>query len=104
MKYLRAVIDSDIHGPVYRKDFDAEKVFAPFVTSFVRTLLNSGAIYDQEHYRALIIPRYGHYLRMPSTAMFKEPDEEYSLWISLKLEEAIRPDEPITYFALELFV
>ena len=104
MKYLRAIITSDTQKPIYKKDFEVHKVFDIFVRSVVSNMVTTGAIFEREHYSALIIPRYGQYRQMPQTSVTRTIDQQRPVWLSLELEEASQPDTPIDFFTLELFV
>lgn len=104
MEYLRAIISSDTRGPLYKKDFEVQKVFDQFVRSYVSTLINAGVIYERELYSALIIPGYGRYqhLQPKFTVEDKAIEDKKRRWITLAFVEPVQPDKPMDFFAVEL--
>jgi len=106
MKYLRAVISSEARGILYKKDFQVKHVFGPFVRSFVSSLVTADVVKQGESYRALIIPRYGQFRRMPPQVETHRPVQEGELqdWIALAFEGAVNPKSAIDFFTVDLFI
>jgi proteasome lid subunit RPN8/RPN11 len=103
MEYLRATISSQARGPLYKKDFEVQKVFNTFVRRHVNKLINAGELLPLEYYRALIIPGYGPYRHEKRTE--EENTTEGATghdWLALKVTDDAMPLEHMDFFTLEI--
>jgi hypothetical protein len=103
MKYLRAVVSSERRGTLYRKDLEPRNVFDLFIRRFVGDLVHDGTIHSGEHYSALVVPRYGQFLRPPTLKVGDTTGSDGS-WIDLHFEDPVQPNTPVSFFTVELRV
>lgn len=108
MKYLRAVIDLESHGTLYKKDFQVQKVFTALARKFASILIHSNLINEGEFYRAFIVPHYGQYQVLPSERaaqrIVDRVTENKGPWISLDYQDPLQPDRPIDFFSVDVYV
>jgi proteasome lid subunit RPN8/RPN11 len=108
MKYLRAVIDLESQGTLYKKDFQVQKVFSILARTFASILITTNIINEGDSYRALIVPRYGLYQPIDSSLanhrVIERTIELKGPWISLDYQEPLQPDRPIDFFSVDVYV
>lgn len=102
MEYLRAIISSPERGPLYKKDFEARKVFDIFVRLQVNKLIEAGELIEREYYSAVIIPGYGVYTHEKRKEEVDASQREFArAWLSLQIREPAKT-APMDFFTLEL--
>ncbi|MBO9310464.1 MAG: hypothetical protein J7551_11855, partial [Chloroflexi bacterium] len=104
MKYLTLHITSNEGELLYARDVDVINLCETFVRQLVSELVKNAVIRAGEHYTARLIPRYGNQLRQRAIVVPNAPVPAQNAWIVLDYEPSTLPDQPATYFTLELHV
>lgn len=101
MTYCRVTIYMDTRGCVYKKDFEALHLFSPLVRTYVSDLITQGLVQEGDHYNATIVPRYeSQLIANPIVQIDQVRANEPRPWLTL--DDGARPDDPLTFFTLEL--
>ena len=106
MKYFKLCLKGPEENLIYEKDVAVKDIFESFIRSGVSLLVQDGIMHGGDHYSAVIIPRYGKYLKTSPTLTIA-PDkivEKKEKWIDIHFEEPIQPDQAIRYVTIELHV
>jgi len=102
--YLRLIIQPQGGAQRYQIDVEAQLVFSDYARRLIRELTQDCTIKSGETCLALIIPRY------PPAQMRARPHIDFNLdkaweareWLTMELEEGLRPDAQIAFFTLEI--
>lgn len=102
MKYLKIRISAQDRGVLYEKDVQVRDAFESFIRAEVSTLVQDGTMNEGEHYAAIIIPRYGDFLRRtPILLVDAAKIAEKTDWLEMRCEEPVQPEKRVTYFTIE---
>lgn len=104
MKYLTLHIASDANELLYARDVDAANLCEGFVRRLVSELVEQAVIRQGEHYTVRLTPRYGTAMRAQGILFTPPSPPVQNTWIALHYEPNTRPDQPIAYFSLELYI
>ncbi|MFQ3535203.1 MAG: hypothetical protein SNJ58_04940 [Aggregatilineales bacterium] len=105
MKYLTLHITNNEGELLYARDVDIANLCEAFIRRLVSELVEKAVIRQGEHYTARLTPHYGEMMRTQGQLFtLNAPPPAQSSWIVLHYEPNTQPDQPITYFTLELYV
>jgi proteasome lid subunit RPN8/RPN11 len=106
MKYLRAIVSSEKHGKIYKKDFSVDSVFSIFTHVFVDSMIKTRAMNEGQFYRALIIPHNAAFQSSSLSVTHQRSIlvNKKSDWLTLQPEEPVAPDQPLGSFTLDIFI
>ncbi|MCS6872097.1 MAG: hypothetical protein RML95_09105 [Anaerolineae bacterium] len=105
MKYLTLHVTSNDGELLYAKDVEVANLCEAFIRRLVSGLVEKAVIRNGEHYTARLTPRYNNTMRAQGiAAVLSAPLPAQESWIALHYEPNTRPDQPVIYFTLELYV
>ncbi|HLX09255.1 MAG TPA: hypothetical protein VKY89_15490 [Thermoanaerobaculia bacterium] len=108
MEYLTLKIASETRGLIYEKDLRVADVFGGFVRGEVSKMVGHGLLREGQRYWATVDPGYGpppetgRQLISEETLDGGVPSSAGRSWLSMRLGDAARPEEPMSHFRLEL--
>lgn len=108
MEYLTLKIATEKRGLVYEKNFRVSDVFGGFVRTMVSKMVQIGLLKEGQRFWATVDPGYGPPPEIDRELVFEELSGDAATrtperrWLTLRLGEPGRPDEPISHFRLEL--
>lgn len=105
MKYLTLHILSNEGTLLYTRDVDVANLCETFIRSLVSELVRKAVIQQGELYTARLTPRYNTTMRRQGVVGTPSaPLPPQNAWIELRYEPNTRPDQPIAYFTLEIYI
>jgi proteasome lid subunit RPN8/RPN11 len=104
MKYLTLNITTNEGDLLYAKDVDAANLCETFIRRLVSSLVAQNIIHTGEHYTVQITPHYGSTMRQQGSVATVATPPSQETWIALRYKADAAPDQPITYFTLELHI
>jgi hypothetical protein len=103
-RYLRLILRAG-DRLLYKRDYAVESMFEIFIRKLVSDLTRGGIVDEGDSYYAVIIPGYEH--EMLATPLLLSTEHKLNKahpWISLEFDDHAHPDEPLTYYTVEIHI
>jgi hypothetical protein len=104
MRYLRAIVESESQKQLFKKDFQAQKIFMVLTRLWANSLISADLLRNEEIYNAFVVPHYGQFQHIYPSVNISSHIYENTPQIILDYQELLQPDVPINFFSVGVWV